>query len=100
MGGSFARMRLVRAGVRGYKRFAESAEMNVDGRVVAVVGPNEAGKTSFLTGLTHLSRSGELSAAEWTRGRDRPAQEVAWARFLSRTTIETRLDRCADSRRL
>ena len=30
--------------------------MNVDGKLVALVGPNEAGKTSFLNSLLHLNR--------------------------------------------
>lgn len=41
--------------VRGYKRFADEARMDTRGPVIAVVGPNEAGKTSFLRAAEHLS---------------------------------------------
>jgi energy-coupling factor transporter ATP-binding protein EcfA2 len=61
--------------------------MNVDGKLVAVVGPNEAGKTSFLQALTHLNHSDtfNLSGAsrETTRSVTIPAdQPVVSARFL------------------
>jgi hypothetical protein len=75
-------MRLVRVGVRGYKRFARATEMNVDGRVIAIVGPNEAGKTSFLEAMTHLSARKELTPGEWTRGQKREPGRVVWARYL------------------
>ena len=56
--------------------------MNVDGRVIAVVGPNEAGKTSFLEALAHLTEAREFANAEWSRGHERPDDEIVSARFL------------------
>lgn len=56
--------------------------MNVDGRVVAIVGPNEAGKTSLLRGLLHLNASGDFAADERTRGSEVPDGPVLWARYL------------------
>jgi energy-coupling factor transporter ATP-binding protein EcfA2 len=49
-------MRLVSAYCKGYRRFYEQAEMNLDPRLVCIVGPNAAGKSSFLKALTHLNR--------------------------------------------
>src|SRR3954468_24431716 len=75
-------MRLVRVGVQGYKRFAHATEMRVDGRVIAVVGPNEAGKTSLLSALTRLEDTQPFSRGELTRGQDPPSQKLIWARYL------------------
>lgn len=48
-------MKLVSIRLHGYKRFAQSSSMNVDGKLVAIVGPNESGKSSLLAGLRHLN---------------------------------------------
>jgi predicted ATP-dependent endonuclease of OLD family len=42
------------------------------GPLVAIVGPNEAGKTSFLKAIRHLSREDEFSEREFT-GRQSPS---------------------------
>ena len=47
------RLKLVR--VEGYKRFAQPSALDMRGRVIAIVGPNEAGKTSLLRAMTHIS---------------------------------------------
>jgi hypothetical protein len=75
-------MRLISIGTHGYRRFVERNEMNVDGRVVAIVGPNEAGKTSLLNALRHLNVSGDFSQGELSRGTDPPDGPIVWARFL------------------
>ncbi|TWT56437.1 AAA family ATPase [Allorhodopirellula solitaria] len=48
-------MRLVWFEMTGYKRFAELAKINVNEKLVAIVGPNEAGKTSLLKCLLHFN---------------------------------------------
>jgi uncharacterized protein YhaN len=40
-------MRLISVSVQGYKRFASPSTLIVDNPLVAIVGPNEAGKTSL-----------------------------------------------------
>lgn len=56
----------------GYKRLADT-ECNVDGRIIAFVGPNEVGKTSVLSGLEWLTRPGShplpFTLENRTRGR-------------------------------
>jgi len=59
-------MRLVTVEFFGYKRL-KSTKINLDAPVGAVVGPNEAGKTSLLDGLAHLSQEGPFAPGELTR---------------------------------
>jgi hypothetical protein len=75
-------MRLIRIYFRGYKRLADRG-CNVDGRLVAFVGPNEAGKSTVLDGLVWLSDGGPLPSASVSRGRDVAAdEEMVTARFV------------------
>lgn len=48
-------MELISVKVHGFKRFEGATKMNVDGKVIALVGPNEAGKSSFLRAMIHLN---------------------------------------------
>jgi predicted ATP-dependent endonuclease of OLD family len=48
-------MDLIWVEIQGYKRFEEPAKMNLEGRLVALTGPNEAGKSSFLFAIRHLN---------------------------------------------
>ena len=67
-------MNLVWFEVEGYKRFFNKSKINLDGKLVAIVGPNEAGKTSLLRCLHHISTNEAFSskgaAQEITRGKD------------------------------
>ena len=60
-------MRLVWFHLRRFRRF-ESAKINVDAPVVALVGPNESGKTSLLKALTQLGGSAGFDSRDVTRG--------------------------------
>jgi energy-coupling factor transporter ATP-binding protein EcfA2 len=80
-------MRLVWVSVHGYRRFAEDSRVNVDLPVVAVVGPNEAGKSSLLQAIARLSDEEPFEAGgegrEFTRSvAVRPDQRVVGAEFL------------------
>lgn len=59
-------MRLVKAEVNGFGRLAEG-KVNLDSRVVAIVGPNEAGKTTLLRALAYIDNGKTLSAPERSR---------------------------------
>lgn len=48
--------------VHGYKRFADQNVIYIRAPLVAIVGPNEAGKTSLLEATAHLSK--ELQTGE------------------------------------
>ena len=54
--------------LRGFRRF-EDAKLNTAAPVVAVVGPNESGKTSLLKALVHLGQPGNkrFGARDLTR---------------------------------
>jgi energy-coupling factor transporter ATP-binding protein EcfA2 len=63
-------MRLISVQVAGYKRFAEPVTLWVTSPLIAVVGPNEAGKTSLLEAMRHLSRDAQFSRSEYTDRRE------------------------------
>ncbi|MFJ2161388.1 AAA family ATPase [Streptomyces sp. NPDC087856] len=52
-------MRLISAQIRGYGRLVE-AKVNLDSKVIAVVGPNESGKTTFLNALARIDSADPL----------------------------------------
>lgn len=64
-------MRCTRIEFKGYKRLLD-AGCNVDDRLVAFVGPNEAGKTSVLRGLAWIDEPGSsaLAGGLASRGQD------------------------------
>ena len=77
-------MRLTKITFKGYKRLADTS-CNVDGRLIAFLGPNEAGKSSVLEGLAWLSdeESGPLPVYLQSRASEVLASEqhVVTARF-------------------
>lgn len=64
-------MRLVKAAINGFGRLAEG-KVNLDSRVIAIVGPNEAGKTTLLRALAYIDNGATLSPPERSRGMDVP----------------------------
>lgn len=68
-------MRLIKAEFYGFGRLAEGV-VNLDNKVVAIVGPNEAGKTTLLRGLAYISNGATLSASERSRGASVPDDQV------------------------
>ena len=68
--------------LRNYKRF-EGSKVNLDGDVIAIVGPNEAGKSSLLQALFHLNDATAFTREEITRGASIKDDDVViQARFL------------------
>jgi len=62
-------MRLIRCDIRGFRRF-EKASINLDADLIAVVGPNEAGKTSLLQAMATIEADDRFSDKDITRGVD------------------------------
>jgi hypothetical protein len=73
-------MDLIWVEIQGYKRFEKRVKMNLEGRLVALTGPNEAGKSSFLFALRHLNTSEVFvntgGVRELTRGLSLPSNQV------------------------
>jgi hypothetical protein len=60
-------MRLVSAELHGYRRFAEPTKIDLYGRLIAIVGPNEAGKSSILRALDQSDTSDPFPIEDLTR---------------------------------
>lgn len=67
-------MRLISARIRGWGRLADS-KVNLDAKLVAIVGPNEAGKTTLLRALRHVDSGQRLEPALRSRTRSVPDDE-------------------------
>lgn len=64
-------MRLVSAQFSGFGRLAE-AKINLDHKVIVIVGPNEAGKTTLLEALAYINNGKSLSVSERARALESP----------------------------
>ena len=76
-------MRLVKMRLRRFRRF-EDATISLDAPVVAVVGPNESGKTSLLKALVQLASSNSLDNRDITRGYSPEDTRIEATYLLSR----------------
>ena len=66
----------------GYRRFQSSQTIKLDSKLVALVGPNEAGKTSILQSIEHLTHDNVFQRGELTRGYKPPGAVLVGAFFL------------------
>jgi len=78
----FPRVRLIEADCMNYKRLRDGVMVDVDPALVCIVGPNEAGKSSFLDALEHLDHNEPYSKQEKTRGTSPGDTIQVRARFL------------------
>jgi AAA domain len=69
-------MRLVSADLHGYRRFAEPTKIDLYGRLIAIVGPNEAGKSSILQALDEIDTNTPIPQEDLTRRGEIAANRV------------------------
>jgi predicted ATPase len=67
-------MRLASLRMEGFRRFAEATTIDLGPSVIAIVGPNEAGKSSLLDALSRVSREDAFADGDFS-GRERPADD-------------------------
>lgn len=76
-------MRLVAVEVTGFRRFASTQKLELDSGLTAIVGPNEAGKTSLLDAMLRLDDREAIAFGDRTRRLSVPdSQIVVSALFL------------------
>lgn len=74
-------MELFSASFEGYRRFREKSTVRTNGKLLALVGPNEAGKSSILEALHHFNNREPLPASDVAYGTDADDLQIV-ARFL------------------
>lgn len=62
-------MELYSVSISSWRRFAEPATLQVNGKLIALVGPNEAGKSSLLAALESLDEKRPIVPSDATRGK-------------------------------
>lgn len=68
--------------LNGFRRFSEATEVRTNGKLVALLGPNEAGKTSILMAIRSLGTSDPIEKKDLTRGQEIDSdQTVLSAKF-------------------
>ena len=75
-------MRLVEVKIKGFKRFRHEVTLIVDGEVTALVGSNEAGKTSVLEALAHMNNAEPFTGSQRSRGSQDDGGGYVRLRFL------------------
>jgi predicted ATPase len=86
----------------GYRRFAEETTIDLSPAVIAIVGPNEAGKTSLLKALTHVAGGDALGKEDFS-GREAPADgssPILSAEFLLEQDDRAKLDGIANAEQI
>ena len=61
-------MELFQVELSGFKKFKEKVTLKTRGKVIAILGPNEAGKSSFLRGLNLLNSDDPFESSDRSRG--------------------------------
>lgn len=67
-------MRLIGVQIQGFRRFGDVVNVRLIESLIAVVGQNEAGKTSFLDALTELNNKEPIADRDQTRRLDVPTE--------------------------
>lgn len=69
--------------LNGFRRFKEPTELRTNGKLVALLGPNEAGKSSILKAISVIGSSQAIDSADLSRGKSKDeGRIVISARFF------------------
>ena len=74
-------MELFQVDISGFRKFKEKTEFKTRGKVLAILGANEAGKSSLLKALVHLNTTNPFDAHEKSAGTDGKEVEIK-AKFM------------------
>jgi len=66
-------MKLLKLRLSNFRRFETQQSLDLNEDLIALVGPNEAGKSSLLDAISVLGRAKRLTEKDITRGRSGPA---------------------------
>lgn len=80
--GMLRRVKLIGFTVSGYRRFLQASSLKLHGDMIAIVGPNEAGKSSLLRAMAKLGDRETFAADERTR-RHKVSPKLVWQLELS-----------------
>lgn len=75
-------MRLIWVRLNGFRRFHKPTTLEVRSKLVALLGPNEAGKTSALDAIASLNSDDPYDRTDLTRGQPAPSGAVVEAAFF------------------
>ena len=88
-------MRLVSAKIKGAGKLVDST-IKLDQKVVAIVGPNEAGKTTLLEALSYVDRGGVWDVSKRSRAGGAPVDDATAVVTLRYLLDETDREALAD----
>ena len=70
-------MQMIAFSIEGYRRFVERTSVKLHGKMIAFVGPNEAGKSSLLKAMARVNAPGPFDRTEFPR-RSTVEPRLAW----------------------
>lgn len=74
--------------LQGFRRFRNPTTLKTNGKLVALVGPNEAGKSSLLQGIVALGHDNALPESDISRGMKSSDLEIVGRFFLGPQDLE------------
>lgn len=80
-------MELLSLTLTGYKRFKATTSLQTNGKLIALLGPNESGKSSLLDAIAHLAHGEAISLDEQSRDIDPNNLKIVGQFFLNESEL-------------